>query len=50
MKEMPLCVWKKPRSGGLRRWWRRKRREKAGSEARLRQRLQTAEARGREEG
>jgi hypothetical protein len=41
---------KKPRRGGLRRWCTRKRRAKRGSEARLRQRLETAEARGRDEG
>jgi hypothetical protein len=41
---------KQPRRGGLPRWCARKRREKRGSEARLRQRLETAEARGREDG
>jgi hypothetical protein len=41
---------KKPRRGRLRRWWMRKRREKPGSEATLRKLLQTAEARGRDDG
>jgi hypothetical protein len=41
---------KQPRRGRLRRWWMRKRREKLGSEATMRKLLQTAEARGRDDG
>jgi hypothetical protein len=40
---------KRPRSGG-RRWRARKRRRKAAEERRRRQRVQTREARGREDG
>jgi hypothetical protein len=43
-------VSKKSRRGGLWRWWRQKRRRKPGSETMQRQRLQTREAWGKEEG
>jgi hypothetical protein len=49
-KLLRICLTKQPRRGELRRWCARKRREKRGSEARLRQRLEMAEARGREDG
>ncbi|EMS50116.1 Cucumisin [Triticum urartu] len=43
-------IWGLKSRGGFRRWWRRKRRQKRASETRQRQRLQTTEARGREDG
>jgi hypothetical protein len=51
MKEIFLTsLNRRPRRGGLRRWWARKWRRKLVLETRPRQRLQTREARGREEG